>query len=122
MRNGTQRIRRIVALATAIAAVAAPAAWAAPIEPPILSDNAGSTTGNAPRAQSAEEQSYALHRVSDYDSGVDALPSSAPVPTASDGFDWGDAGIGASAMLALAAMAGGTALVLRTRPQRRSVA
>ena len=120
MRNGTQRIRRTVALATAIAAVAAPAAWAAPVEP-IASENAGGTMGNAPQEQSAEEQSY-----SSPSSGAtytpQSSPSSAPVSTASDGFDWGDAGIGASVVLALAAMVGGTALVLRTRPQRGSVA
>ena len=42
MKNGNQRIRRVLALATAIAALAAPAAWAAPAEQ-ILSENAGST-------------------------------------------------------------------------------
>jgi len=49
-------------------------------------------------------------------------PSSAPVSTASDGFDWGDAGIGATVVLALAAMVGGTTLVLRNRPHRGSIA
>ena len=104
MKNGNQRIRRVLALATAITALAAPAAWAAPAEQ-ILSENAGST-------------SIAPHKTYTPQSS----PSSAPVSTASDGFDWGDAGIGATAMLALAAMVGGTALVLRTRPQRGSVA
>ena len=104
MKNGKQRIRRVLALATAITALAAPAAWAAPAEQ-ILSENAGSTS-------SAPYKTYTPQ----------SSPSSAPVSTASDGFDWGDAGIGATAMLALAAMVGGTALVLRTRPQRGSVA
>jgi hypothetical protein len=108
MRNGTQHIRRIAALATTIAAVAAPTAWAAPVEQ-FLGENAESTMGNASQQQSADEQSY-------------SSPSSAPISTASDGFDWGDAGIGASVVLALTAMVGGTALVLRTRPQRGSVA
>ena len=120
MRNGTQRIRRIVALTTAIAALAAPAAWAAPAEQ-ILSDNAGSPLGNAPQEQSSVEQSYSsLNSIAPYT--PQSSPSSAPVSTASDGFDWGDAGIGASVVLALAAMVGGTALVLRTRPHRGSVA
>ena len=101
MKNGNQRIRRVLALATAITALAAPAAWAAPAEQ-ILSENAGSTSIAPYTPQSS--------------------PSSAPVSTASDGFDWGDAGIGATVGLALAAMVGGTALVLRTRPQRGSVA
>jgi hypothetical protein len=39
-----------------------------------------------------------------------------------DGFDWGDAGIGAAATLALAAIAGGTAVVTRHRPRRETVA
>jgi hypothetical protein len=119
MRNGTERIRRSVALATAIAALATPTAWAAPAEQ-ILSENGGSTMGNAP-AQSSEEQSYSsLNSIVPYT--PPGSPSSAPVSTASDGFDWGDAGIGASVVLALAAMVGGTGLVLHTRPQRGSVA
>ena len=91
-----------LALATAIAALAAPAAWAAPAEQ-ILSEERRQHLGSPPGAAAIS-------------------PSSAPVSTASDGFDWGDAGIGATVGLALAAMVGGTALVLRTRPQRGSVA
>ena len=114
MKNGTQRIRRIVALATAIAALAAPAAWAAPAEQ-ILSENAGSTPGNT------QEESYSsVSSIAPYT--PQGSPSSAPVSSPGDGFDWGDAGIGATVVLALAAMFGGTALVLRTRPQRGSVA
>ena len=119
MGNGTtQSIRRIVALATAIAALAAPAAFAAPVEQ-ILSENAGSTIVNA--QGNGQEQSYSsLSSVAPY------TPQSSPSPvstsTPGDGFDWGDAGIGATVVLALAAMFGGGALVLRTRPQRRSVA
>ncbi len=102
MKNGTQRIGRLLALAAAIAALAAPAAWAAPAEQ-ILSENAGNTTGNT------QEQPY-------------SSPSPAPVSVSSDGFDWGDAGVGATAMLALAAMLGGAALVLRNRPHRGPIA
>jgi hypothetical protein len=114
MRNGTQRIRQTVALATAIAALAAPAAWAAPAEQ-ILSENAGSTTGNA------QEQSYSsLNSVAPY--APQSTPSPAPTSTPGDGFDWGDAGIGATVVLALGAMVAGGAVVLRTRPQRGTVA
>jgi hypothetical protein len=38
-----------------------------------------------------------------------------------DGFDWGDAGIGAAGMLALASIAGGAAVVVRHRPGRDAV-
>jgi hypothetical protein len=119
MKNGNQRIGRVLALATAVAALAAPAAWAAPAEQ-ILSENTGSTTGNA-QERSAQEQSYSsVNSIAPYT--PQSSPSPAPVSTASDGFDWGDAGIGATVVLALAAMLGGTALVLRNRPQRGSVA
>jgi hypothetical protein len=37
-----------------------------------------------------------------------------------DGFDWGDAGIGATAMLALTAIAAGTALATGRRLSHRS--
>jgi hypothetical protein len=37
-----------------------------------------------------------------------------------DGFDWGDAGVGAAAALAIVAIAAGVALVLRDRRDRQS--
>jgi hypothetical protein len=54
-------------------------------------------------------------------------PESPPVPTPiveirevpTSGFDWGDAGIGAAAILALSSIAGGFALLLTTRRRRR---
>ena len=113
MRNGTQRIRRTVALATAIAALAAPAAWAAPQQEPIVP--------NADVPGNAQEKSYSsVNSIAPYT--PQSSPSSAPVASPGDGFDWGDAGIGATVMLALAAMVGGAALVFRSRPQRGSVA
>jgi hypothetical protein len=39
-------------------------------------------------------------------------------PSVSDGFEWGDAGIGAAAMLALVTVAGGTLLVVGRRRHR----
>ena len=121
MTNGTQSVRRTVALATAIAALAAPAAWAAPAEQ-ILSENAGSTiAGDTATQQPSEEQSYSsLNSIAPY--SPESTPSPVTASTPNDGFDWGDAGIGATVVVALAAMIAGSALVLRTRPQRGSVA
>jgi hypothetical protein len=143
MSNGTQRVRRTLTLATALVAFAAPAASAMP-ETQILSENAGSTIiGNdreesysslnsivPPQSESSAGSSQARGDQEEGYSSVTSIapyspqdvPSSTPVATSSDGFDWGDAGIGATAMLALTAMLVGGAVVLRTRPQRGSVA
>jgi hypothetical protein len=43
------------------------------------------------------------------------------VDSPSNGFDWGDAGIGAAGMLALFGIAGGSALLLTGRKRRRAV-
>ena len=100
------RVRRVIAIATVLGAIAAPAAWAAPVEDMI------------PSAASSGSQD-------DSNSGVNAPspPSSTPaapdpVTVPGDGFDWGDAGIGATAMLALAAVAAGAALVVGRHPRR----
>jgi len=110
MTNGTQSIRRVLALATIAAALTAPAAWGAPVEQ-VLPNSTGNGEAQAP--DSAPPSSPAPY--------VPSTPSSPPASASGDGFDWGDAGIGAMVMLALAAMAGGT-LVLRHRPRRSSVA
>ena len=121
MKNGTQRIGRVLALAAAIVGLAAPVAWAAPVEQ-ILSENAGSTMSNTQEQSSnTQGQSYSsLSSIAPY--VPETSPTSAPVSVSGEGFDWGDAGIGATVMLALAAMAGGAALVLRNRPHRGSIA
>ena len=120
MGNSTQRIRRTVALTTAIAALAAPAAWAAPVEQ-ILSENAGSTIVGGAQEQSPKQESYSsLNSIAPY--APESSPSPVVTSTPSDGFDWGDAGIGAAGVLALTAMIAGSVLVLRTRPQRSRVA
>ena len=95
--NTKQRLRRGLALATVIGAVAAPAASAYPVDKPL------------PGTHGDEPNNAILHRDGD----------TRPVPASGDGFDWGDAGIGAAATLALAAIAGGAAVV--TRPRRETV-
>lgn len=91
MTSNTHSLRRSVALAVIVSAIAAPAAWAGPIEP---ADPNGSNYQRPPSAYNVER----------------LPPASEPVIAASDGFDWGDAGIGATAMLALAAIAAGATL------------
>ena len=101
MSNGTRRIRRALTLATAITALATPTAWGATAEQLLPSSTEGGDT---------REQPYTPQTTSSSSSG----------PVSGDGFDWGDAGIGATAMLAMAAIAGGGALVLRNRPRHDS--
>lgn len=100
MRTSTHSLRRTFAAAIAVTVLAAPAASAAPID----------ETANPSGRQQAEAYSAAPLE----------LPS-APVPAsgAGNGFDWGDAGIGATAMLALAAIAAGAAVAVGHRPGRR---
>jgi hypothetical protein len=48
------------------------------------------------------------------------VPPSPAEPTVSDGFEWGDAGIGAAVILGLGTLAGGTVLLTtRGRPRGR---
>ena len=99
MTSNTHRLRRGIALATVVGALAAPAASAAPVDP------AGVDSGYQ-RPPSAYN--------------VQKLPSApAPVTSSSDGFDWGDAGIGATAILALAAIGAGATVAVGHRPRRR---
>ena len=50
----------------------------------------------------------------------DAPPPAAPEPSASHGFEWDDAGIGAAVILGLGTLAGGTVLLTtRGRPRGR---
>jgi hypothetical protein len=91
--NSTKTLRRGLALATVMGAVAAPAS-AAPVEQLIPSTVNGEPTG----------QSQPVRVVQ-----VDA----------NDGFDWGDAGIGASGLLALAAIVSGALVAIRHRPHAR---
>jgi hypothetical protein len=52
---------------------------------------------------------------------IRATPTVTTVHEPSEGFDWGDAGIGAAGMLALFSIAGGSALMLSERRRRRGV-
>jgi hypothetical protein len=89
--NTKQRLRRGLALATVIGAVAAPGASAYPVDPalPGASHGRGNTGG--------------------------AVGTTAPETSTSEGFDWGDAGIGAGAAFALTAIGLGGTLAVGSR-------
>jgi hypothetical protein len=94
------RLRRGLALATVVSALAAPAASARPI------DLVPATATDAPQQER---------------SAIPASTSSppAPVTVSGDGFDWGDAGIGATGMFALVTIGAGALLASGRRLSRR---
>jgi hypothetical protein len=85
-------VRRGLAVALLAGALAPSAASAAPIEELIPS--------STNREQSGQPAPVRIVQVS-----------------ANDGFDWGDAGIGATGVLALVAIASGALVVARRRPE-----
>jgi hypothetical protein len=108
MKGKSKRLRSVLALVFAASAIAAPVAYAAPVED-YLPDS-------APAVEQGVDSYSSLNAIS-----PPTTPPSAPTQgsvTASDGFDWGDAGIGAASMLALTAIAAGVALVA-FRPRSR---
>jgi hypothetical protein len=102
MNTNTHRLRRGLALAIAVSALAAPIASAAPIDQPVPG-TAGDITL---RPSGDRDEPYAA-----------SVTAAEPSTVSGDGFDWGDAGIGAAAMLALAAIGAGGALVVVRRPR-----
>lgn len=106
MRNRS-RLRRVIALATIVGALAAPAAWAATFE-----ERVPSAAGNG-----LQGESYSPSAASQPSTTV-----SESTTVSGDGFSWGDAGIGAATMLALAAIAVGAVVVTGHRSGRQTVA
>jgi hypothetical protein len=88
--NLKNRLRRGLALATAVGALVAPAASAAPIEE-LLPSSANQDPGAQPSQVRIVER---------------------PVDSS---FDWGDAGIGATGVVALVAIASGVLVATRRR-------
>jgi hypothetical protein len=88
------RAMRSLALAAVIGAVAAPAASAAPVEQLLPSSTRG-------------------------DSADRPVPVRVVEVGADQGFDWGDAGIGATGVIALAAIGAGAALATGYRSRAR---
>jgi hypothetical protein len=90
--NTKQRLRRGLALATVVGALAAPTASAYPIDPALPGGSDGSG-----------------------DRGTQDRSVVAPETSTSGGFDWGDAGIGAGAAFALTAIGLGGTLAVGSR-------
>ena len=111
--NSNSTVRRGLAIATVVSALGAPAASAAQVEQFIPSAN------SAPSPPSINYGGFnpATGRP---DSAPAAEPPVRVVQVGTDnGFDWGDAGIGAGGLLALAAIASGALVVIRHRPDPR---
>jgi hypothetical protein len=114
MRSNTYRFVRGLALAIAVSALAVPVASVAPAAASVHEPSSATPQ----TAQRSDDSSVVLRR--DGSQAVPFVADVAPQATAtSDGFDWGDAGIGATAMLVLAGIAAGAGLVLGRRPSRR---
>jgi hypothetical protein len=119
MSTTTRRIRSSLALAVAAGALAAPAASAAPIDP--VGD--GSTGNGTGQGQGSEQSpTPSINAVL----GSDGMTTpttvvAAPPQTEADGFDWGDAGIGAAAVLAVGAIGAGAALATGRMSRQRDV-
>jgi hypothetical protein len=97
--------KRMLAALLVIAALAAPAASARPIDRVLPPGTTHETVNEGAPSQ------------------VGSVPVSVqPVDTSSDGFDWGDAGIGAAAMLTLLGLGTGALLVGRRSREQRSAA
>jgi hypothetical protein len=116
------RPARGLALAAAISALAAPSASAAPAEQlfPRTEDESASRSSSAPPSPSSIAAS-AAEEYNDLRSpdGTTTVPVRVVKVQADAGFDWGDAGIGASGLLALAAIGAGAALATGHRPRTR---
>ena len=87
-----RRAVRTVAVAAAVSALAAPTASAIPVEQFVPDSRGGDSTGQA-------------------------VPVRVVQVGADQGFDWGDAGIGATGLLALMAMGAGAAVATGHRPR-----
>ncbi len=115
------RPARGLALAAAISALAAPSASAAPYEQvfPRAEDESASRSSSAPPSPSL----IAVSAAEEYDNLRSPDATTVPVRVvkvrADAGFDWGDAGIGASGLLALAAIGAGAAIATGHRPRTR---
>jgi hypothetical protein len=109
-----------LALAAAISALAAPAATAIPAEQLIPRAEDESVTGSS--SVPPPPSSIARSAAEEYEDLRSADAATVPVrvvevQTGRD-FDWGDAGIGATGLLALAAIGGGAAFATGHRVRR----
>jgi hypothetical protein len=123
----TRKHHRFVSvLATALvgAAIAAPGAFAYPVDPVVQPNPdeqtliaAQEATEASPVRQNPDELGGAPRYLSAQQLATLTRPEAVQVESSS-GFDWGDAGIGAGAMLGLTVIGVGGAVVLNARRQR----
>lgn len=126
-----QRIARVTAVALTAGAVAAPVASARParmaprqsLAAVSVSQQRQLSAATRPAASPADPLKYArqdkqLVPSSPSQAPVKAVPPSAPAATPGEGFDWGDAGIGAAGGLVISVIGIGGALALSQRRTR----
>lgn len=120
----THRHRRALhgmAAAVSMCALAAPTASAAPVEQilPRAEDQSASGSSSVPPPSSSIAASAAEEYENLRSPDATTVPVRVVKVRADGGFDWGDAGIGASGLLALAAIGAGAALATGHRPRAR---
>jgi hypothetical protein len=125
-----QSITRVTAIALTVGAVAAPVATARPARMAPRQSVAAISVSQQRQLQAKQHQASTppvysrqdkqLAPSSSSQTPVNAAASSPPTATASDGFDWGDAGIGAAGGLAISIVGIGGALTLSQRRTRRT--
>ena len=107
--KSNSRWRRGLAVATVVSALGAPAASAAPVEQSIPSTVEGDPGATVDYSKNSATGDYAP---------ATEAPVRGVQSGADNGFDWGDAGIGAAGILALLSIAGGLTLMVTTRRRR----
>jgi hypothetical protein len=111
-----------IAAALIVCALAAPTASAIPAEQ-FLQDakdrSAGSSSVSPPPSSIASSAAREYEKLRAPDGTT--VPVRVVTVPADSGFDWGDAGIGAGGLLALAAIGAGAAVATGHRPGRRQV-
>jgi hypothetical protein len=112
-------MRRLIQITLTTIVVAAGGAGTAAAENYLSADAASQArqTSTVVDLRSPDAVDAAQHPVATYEPGrATALqPQQSVVQVPADGFNWGDAGIGAAGMLALIALAGGTLMIASHR-------
>lgn len=128
-----QSITRVTAIALTAGAVAAPVATARPARMAPRQSVAAISVSQQRQLSAAAQRAASPATALKYgrqdkqvapspssQTPVNAAPTSPPTATASNGFDWGDAGIGAAGALAISIVGVGGTLALSQRRSRRT--
>lgn len=86
---------------------------------PDARDSARQANSNPTDLRSPDARDVAARPVTTYVAGRTSTPAQPVLKAAVDGFDWGDAGIGAAGMLALVALFAGTLMIASQRRRDR---